>query len=280
MTTAPPDWTRAPLLAFDLETTGINPHRDRIVTAAIVDIRAGQRPATTTWLTDPGIDIPTEATEVHGITTTHARQHGQAPDVALHEIAGVIALALTRGTPVVIANAAYDVTMLETECVRHGVPTLAERLGGADRIRPILDPQVLDKAADPFRKGICPCGCGATAKKLTDLCLHYGVRHTGAHDATGDALAAARLVPAILGRYWTQGAPQRRGHGQALRAVSAAGLHASQIYWRREQADGLRAYFDRAGIDHDGVPGEWPLLPTPIRVEDQRPLSDAELVPS
>jgi DNA polymerase-3 subunit epsilon len=31
------------------------------------------------------------------------------------------------------------------------------------------------------------------------------------------------------------------------------------VTWRREQADSLRAYFDKNGIEHDGVDPGWPV---------------------
>ena len=74
------------------------------------------------------------------------------------------------------------------------------------------------------------------------------VEHTGAHDASGDALAAARLWPRIMAK-----------HARKFPGHSLGSLHQAQIGWRKAQADSLRAYFDRNGTEHDGVCGEWPL---------------------
>ena len=46
------------LVGFDLETTSADPRTARIVTAAVVPAR-GQA---LTWLADPGVPIPAEAT--------------------------------------------------------------------------------------------------------------------------------------------------------------------------------------------------------------------------
>lgn len=35
-------WHRGPLALFDVESSGLDPHRDRIVTAAIVEVTPGQ----------------------------------------------------------------------------------------------------------------------------------------------------------------------------------------------------------------------------------------------
>ena len=238
------DWSGFPMLGFDLETTGVDTSQDRVVSAALVYIRRGHRPATTTWLANPGIDIPEGATEVHGITTEHARNHGRDPATILFELTGRLALSLTRGIPVVGFNIAYDLTLLEHENHRHGIDTLASRLGGHGKIQPIIDPHVLDKWADPYRKG---------GRTLTKVCDHYSVRHTGAHDAAGDALAACRLFPKVMA-----------AHARKFPGMTLPGLHQAQVGWRREQADSLRAYFDKAGIEHDGIPGDWPTIPMSV----------------
>jgi DNA polymerase-3 subunit epsilon len=252
------NWAGMPCLGYDLESTGVNAHEDRIVQAAVVRIKAEQRPQITTWLTNPGVEIPEEATAVHGITTDHARVHGQDPDQVLFELTGRIALAMGHGIPVVAFNAPYDLSMLEAENRRHGIDTLASRLGGKP-LGPVIDPMVLDKYVDPYRKAICannkvPCGCGAVDKKLTSLCLHYGVQHVGAHDAAGDALAACRLWPRIIAR-----------HPEKFRGFTLAALHQAQIGWRRDQMNSLRRYFDSNGIEHDGCAPDWPIYRSPIQ---------------
>ena len=72
--TVPSAWPFGPLLGFDTETTGVNPSHDRLVTAAL--IRRTERPIggdrqqlVTTWLADPGVEIPKAASAVHGVTT-------------------------------------------------------------------------------------------------------------------------------------------------------------------------------------------------------------------
>ncbi|MBM4595072.1 hypothetical protein GS454_18550 [Rhodococcus hoagii] len=69
-------WTAAPMAAFDLETTGPIPTNARIVTAhlALID---GKVTSGRNWLLNPQQGIPEGATAVHGITTEHAREHGQ-----------------------------------------------------------------------------------------------------------------------------------------------------------------------------------------------------------
>lgn len=248
----PKDWTRFSCLGFDVETTGVNAHEDRIVSAALVEIHQGQRPRIHEWLINPGVEIPQGAIDVHGITNDRARADGAHPAAALFEITGRIGIWLRRGFPLVAFNAAFDLTMLEAENTRHQVDTLASRLGHG-KISPVIDPMVLAAHAEPYRRKICKCGCGATDKTLAGWCRHYGVTNVGAHGASGDALAACRLWPRILNK-----------HPKQFPAADLMGLHQSQIGWRSAQMASLREYFDREGIAHDGCPGGWPLQAAPI----------------
>lgn len=272
--TAPAKWHEGPMIGFDTETTGINPHEARIVQAAIVHATPGTRPTSIQWLIHPQTDIPTEASDVHGWTLDKLEQRleghtamrivGDKPprftprDAALFEIAAQTGVAVGQALPLVIANAAYDLTLLEAELARTGIDPLSSRPKG---IAGVVDPQVIEKQFDPFRrvKGGCRggkhrCGgCGVEDKTLGSLCRHYSVPLAGAHDAAGDALAAVRLARRLAG-LWPEIARWKLGT-----------LHEHQVTWRREQANSLRAYFDKNGIEHDGVDPGWPLQTSAVK---------------
>ena len=57
-----------PICFFDLETTGTNIARDRIVEISILKIFPNGNKTSKTWLVNPQIPIPGEATAIHGIT--------------------------------------------------------------------------------------------------------------------------------------------------------------------------------------------------------------------
>lgn len=57
-----------PIVFFDLETTGTDVQNDRIVQISLLKLFPDQREEVITHLINPGIPIPPEATEVHGIT--------------------------------------------------------------------------------------------------------------------------------------------------------------------------------------------------------------------
>ena len=65
-------WFERPLCAFDTETTGPKPKQDRLVTACVARID-GAAVQLHNYIADPGIEIPAEATEVHGVTTEYDR---------------------------------------------------------------------------------------------------------------------------------------------------------------------------------------------------------------
>jgi len=57
-----------PLCFFDLETTGTNIAKDRIVEIAILKVFPNQNKESYTWRINPGVPIPPEVTAIHGIS--------------------------------------------------------------------------------------------------------------------------------------------------------------------------------------------------------------------
>lgn len=233
-------WHQGPLLAFDTETTGIDVHTDRIVQLGLARLNHPDGTAQHLWLLNPGVSIPAGAQAVHGITTERCQADGKPPAEVLAIAADTIEQHLAAGHPVVAFNAAYDCSLLEAELTRHGLRTITDRLG---EFAPIIDPFVIDKHLSR-RRG---------SRKLDAQCEHYKVRLDGAHDAGHDALAAARVAWRIA-----QTHPD-------IAASTPWGLHNAQVQWAAEQADSLRAYFDRTGKTHDGVDGTWPVRRAPAR---------------
>ena len=236
-------WHQELLVSFDLETTGTDVEQDRIVTAALIRLEGdGRAAATQSWLLDPGVPIPDEAAAIHGISTAHVREHGRPPATAIEEITGSLADALQADIPLVVMNARYDLSLLDRECRRHGVPTLSDRLGRGPA--PVIDPLVLDKHVDRYRKG---------KRALQALCGHYGVRLDGAHEAGADAAAAAGVARRIGEKY------------PAVAIPSPRALHALQEEAAAEQAASFQAYLRRSGDPGAIVEPAWPLIPYQVR---------------
>ncbi|MFJ5231567.1 3'-5' exonuclease [Kitasatospora sp. NPDC088391] len=236
-------WHFGPLASFDTETTGVDVERDRIVSASLVVQSApGGAVAVRDWLANPGVPIPEPARAVHGISDERVRAHGRPPRAVAVEVALALAEQSRAGVPLVVMNAPYDLTLLDRELRRHGAGSLAEVLGGAELL--VLDPRVLDKQLDRYRKG---------RRTLTDLCAHYGVPLVGAHDAAADALASLELVRAVAVRYEAR-----------LAGLTPAELHLRQAVWYAAQARGLERWFERSGSP-ERVDTAWPLRPARCR---------------
>lgn len=228
-------WADGPLLGFDTETTGVSPETDRIVTAALVRWDRGGA-STTRWLIDPGVDIPEGASAIHGITTAHARAHGQRPAQALREVARAVTDALRTGTPLVAFNASFDLTILESELARHGLPTVAARLGRLPG--PILDPLVLDRSLARYRPG---------KRRLGDLCAVYGIEPSAQlHTAEVDVLATLGVLRAIATRH-----PE-------IAAMPAEQVHAWQVTAHRVWAEQFNAWRRSQGYSGAGARTCWP----------------------
>ncbi|WP_369778871.1 3'-5' exonuclease [Streptomyces sp. R33] len=224
-------WHLGRMCGFDLETTGIDVEQDRIVTACVVQCGGGQPTDSASWLADPGIDIPQQAADVHGITTERARAEGKPAAEVVSDVLAALGQVIAAGVPVVAMNAAYDLTLLDREARRYGLPPLPAG--------PVIDPYVLDRHIDRYRKG---------GRKLVDLCAHYGVPIGDAHTADADAIAACRVA-------WRIGSTR-----PDMAALPLATLHGQQAAWAAEQAASLQEYFRRKD-PNAVVRGEWPLIP-------------------
>ncbi|MGW8062600.1 exonuclease domain-containing protein [Streptomyces ziwulingensis] len=230
-------WHREPLIGFDLETTGTDPCEARIVTGAVIEVVGGEPRGRREWLADPGVEIPPDAVAVHGVSNERAAAEGRPADQVADAIAGVLAAYWKTGVPVVAYNAAFDLTLLSAELRRHGLPSLRDRLGGADPA-PVIDPYTIDRSVDRYRRG---------KRNLEAVCREYGVPLDAAHDATADALAAARLACAIAGRH------------PKVATLGPADLHHRQIEWYAEWAADFQSFLRRKGDATAVVDGRWPL---------------------
>jgi len=59
---------KRPIVFFDLETTGINIAKDRVVEISILKILVNGNKESKTWLVNPEMEIPKESSAIHGIT--------------------------------------------------------------------------------------------------------------------------------------------------------------------------------------------------------------------
>jgi DNA polymerase-3 subunit epsilon len=215
---------------FDLETTGIDTETSRIVSAYVGVIDTDGAPKGVSWLADPGVEIPQGASAVHGITTERARAEGRPAVDVVGEIVAVLRALLAQGVPLVIYNAAYDLTLLNRECLRYGIEPLLDPT-------PVIDPLVIDRAMDRYRKG---------KRTLEAAAEFYGVELTDAHDAEADAVAAGRVAQAIARKY-----SDTLGEDVVM-------VHTNQVTWASDSAASFQEYMRRTKDPDFVSDGAWP----------------------
>lgn len=222
------------IAVFDLETTGVSTRDDRVVTAylGVLD-ESGSVIEERRWLADPGIEIPAGATAVHGVTTERARAEGRDAREVVGEIVADLRALLAAGIPVVAYNAAYDLSLLRHEAIRHGLDPIEDP-------SPVVDPLVIDKKVDTYRRG---------KRTLDIVAAHYGVALLDAHNAAADAIAAGRIALALVARF-----------ARDLPATLPE-LHDAQVTWAAEQAADLTRYFVKVGkfSPDEKIDGSWPI---------------------
>ncbi|MFI8535435.1 exonuclease domain-containing protein [Streptomyces aquilus] len=225
-------WHRGPLASYDCETNGLNIAVARIVSAALICPNGQARE----WLSDlDGAEIPEDATALHGISTEHARAHGRPAKEVVEEITDAIAGELSAGhASLVVMNAPFDLPLLDAECARYGVASVADRIGC---VEPVIDPLVLDRRLDRYRKG---------RRNLESLAVHYGVPLDAAHTAVADARAALEVAVEIGERFEQIQLP-------------ALDLHMRQVQWHRAWAANFQAHLRRNGERDAVIDGSWPL---------------------
>jgi DNA polymerase III subunit epsilon len=215
------------LLCLDTETTGVDVFEDRIVTvfAGVLDTETGEWDDKLNLLVNPGIDIPEGAAAVHGISTRVARGFGVDPQDALEDLTKFISE--WGDLPVVVMNANYDLSLIDSELSRYSY----EDFGWSD-VSTILDPLVIDRHHDRYRKG---------SRKLVDLARHYGVEvdDSEAHDAAYDCYLAGSVAAIQIERY---GMPTNE----------------EQAQWYADWATNFQEYLRKKGSD-DIIDTNWPI---------------------
>lgn len=171
------NWKRATWLFIDSETTGTDPEEARIVELGAVKVRDGEILERRGMVVDPGVPIPDEAAQIHGITGDLVKGRP-----ALQSI-GARFLDHVRAADVLGAyNAPYDFRILERE--------LGQPWRDAIEGKPVLDPLVICRFEHVGRYWR-----GKGRHRLTSVCERFGLRIEGqAHRASTDAAMAARVL--------------------------------------------------------------------------------------
>lgn len=105
-----------PLVFFDLETTGINIVKDRIVEISFVKVHPNGKEESKTRRINPGMPIPPESTAIHGITDEDVKDCPTFKEVAKSLAAQI------EGCDLAGFNSnRFDIPMLAEEFLRAGV---------------------------------------------------------------------------------------------------------------------------------------------------------------
>jgi DNA polymerase-3 subunit epsilon len=229
---------------FDTETTGVDVEQARLVSAHIGSIVGGFAGLDgRDWLVDPGIPIPPEATEVHGITNEYVEDNGITPSRAILAIIRHLQDLADAALPVVIYNASFDLTIVHREALRHLGPDAGAEVAELYEDLIVLDPFVIDKSLDRYRRG---------SRKLADVAEHYGLEFD--RDTLHGARADARLAGALMLHLWRT---------TRISSFTASQIHARTVDLYREQAASFADYLHSRGRHDEAcdVLTSWPWHP-------------------
>ena len=224
-------WHQRTICGFDLETTGTDPDVDHIVQIGF-DVSIGSRlPGGSQFpinamsyehLVDPG--VPIENSDVHGITDEIVAGLQQDEGAAITELVWYLRAMAAAQIPVVAYNAAFDLTFARAVALRHNVPWDLDDLI-------IMDPMVLDKKIDKWRKG-------SRKQDATAAFYGIGVDAERLHSARYDAGIGVQILRAMGAKYskidWTTPSFMESTRG-----------------WAIDQQMSLAAYFRKSGKTND-----------------------------
>lgn len=223
------------IITLDAETTGPNPLTDKLVTLFIGKMDAnGIFLEKQDLLFNPGIDIPVEASNVHGITTEKAAKDGIHPDDHAATLLAIRNyLVQNKALPLVVYNAPFDLTLLNLAFAAHNIPVI-----NFDEFF-VFDPFVVDKAHDKYRKG---------SRQLADVAVVYNVKvdPTKTHTADYDCYLTGSIALKLLS--YSQYAARTPEIWMSVQKAE-----------KKEQANSLETYLRKIKNDDSIViSGEWP----------------------
>ncbi len=167
---------KRPAIVFDLETTGTSITSDRIVEISIIKIQPDGEEVIKTRLINPGIPIPKEATDVHGISDDDVRDAPRFSQIAQNLYEWI------RGCDLIGFNSnRFDVPMLAEEFLRSGIDPKFHECN-------MIDVQVLYHKMEP--RNLSAGYKFYTGKTLED-----------AHSAEADTRATYEILQAQLEKY-------------------------------------------------------------------------------
>ncbi|MDH3321980.1 MAG: exonuclease domain-containing protein [Flavobacteriaceae bacterium] len=165
-----------PIVFFDLETTGIQIATDRIVEISILKVFPNGNKESKTWLVNPEMEIPKEASDIHGITNEKV-----VTEPTFKELAPKVSEMIAGCDLAGFNSNRFDIPLLAEEMLRAEVNFDMEG-------RKAIDVQVI------FHK-----------KEQRTLSAGYefycGKNLDNAHSAEADTLATYEILEAQIAKY-------------------------------------------------------------------------------
>lgn len=183
-------------VVLDCETTGFNSSQDRILSLALVEVKAGRLsvPSSASWLFRQERPV-TDAVSVHGILPSDTAFGGAEPDILLE------LLPRLQNAVIVGHHIGFDLAMINAALHRHFHTSLVN--------------SCLDTAKFAMRavEAFAPTGYpGQREPTLDEVCAQCGLAPVDRHTAEGDAFTTATLFLALCAR-------RQRQLGRPLRAA-------------------------------------------------------------
>lgn len=167
-------------IAFDVETTGLDPTKDRIVEYSAVLFENGKPASHCTTLVNSGKQSSPSALSTHGITDEMLKD-AYPEKTAITALVKYLDDALFGGTPIVCHNAEFDLAFLSDAIIRLGIAQSEMNIVYIDTMH--IAQRYLEQRYNPE----------LTNYKLGTLKELFGVEETS-HRAQGDAIACGQIL--------------------------------------------------------------------------------------
>jgi DNA polymerase-3 subunit epsilon len=170
-----------PIVSVDLETTGLDPRKDAILSVGLVQIQRMSVRLATAWheIIQVDRDIPPDSAVIHQITDDHAAAVGKPLEAVMPEL-----LDRLEGKVMLVHFSRIEQSFLDAAC-RH--------LYGGPFVIPIIDTLKLGQRIFERRNHTIQTG----DLRLFNLRPRFNLPHYKAHNALNDALSTAELFLAM-----------------------------------------------------------------------------------
>ena len=207
-------------VVVDVETTGLDPTSDRIVSVAMVrtrfsDLRQdpdGLHSDTIDAIVNPQCRIPTQASRIHGIRDKDVKHKGRFSEIA-QQLRNFIG-----DRPIIAHNASFDKNFLNAEFKRAGVKTLS-------RNKSFCTMRRFQEFNHGFRRG----------SNLENVAIVMGVkgRKSSKHEATEDV----RMVWEVAGLFYMMDNRIKIPGGKPSPPPRNKQVNQRRVYTRQKQDD-------------------------------------------